>query len=250
MPSFSALPALALPLPGELTVLSVARALAARLDHAEPITRSVLNAELSAAFSGSDAAGRWSVRDVHAALELAQVIWLQGRADIDLRTPPSQAAQLFDQLETLLPRQTVRSDEQIELQQFATPPRIAWLAARSCAPTRSELVLEPSAGTGMLAVWAAKAGSRLAFNEISGLQRPTSSPMILWQRCSQLAGQCLSRAARRLCWGAASSMVHSVSNSPVGPPVGLTGTRFRAASPRSSGFRLGCSFRWKRPPQC
>jgi len=166
-----ALPTLALPLSCEPTVLSVARTLAARLDQAEPISRPVLNAELSAAFGGSDATGRWSVRDAHAALELAQVIWLEGRADIVVGSTPSQPAQLFDQLETLLPRQTVRSDEQIELQQFATPPRLAWLAARACVAARGELVLEPSAGTGMLAVWAAKAGSRLVLNEISGLRR-------------------------------------------------------------------------------
>jgi hypothetical protein len=57
-----------------------------------------------------------------------------------------------------VPSQTTRSDEQIEWQQFATPPRLAWLAARACALRRDEQVLEPSAGTGMLAVWAAKAG--------------------------------------------------------------------------------------------
>ena len=66
-------------------------------------------------------------------------------------------APCFARLDALLPTQTVRSEEQIEFQQFATPPRLAWLAARACASRPSELVLEPSAGTGMLAVWAAKA---------------------------------------------------------------------------------------------
>jgi predicted RNA methylase len=40
-----------------------------------------------------------------------------------------------------------------------------------------ELVLEPSAGTGMLAVWAAKAGARLALNEISPLRRDCLSAL-------------------------------------------------------------------------
>ena len=77
-------PTLAMQLSCEPAVLSVARALAARLDRSEPILRSILNAELSAQFGGTDATGRWSVRDAHAALELAQIIWLQRRAEIAL----------------------------------------------------------------------------------------------------------------------------------------------------------------------
>src|SRR3546814_19476834 len=78
---------------------------------------------------------------------------------------------MFSALETKLPTQTNRSNEQIEWQQFATPPRLAWLAARACAFVADELMLEPSAGTGMLAIWAAKADARLALNEISPLRR-------------------------------------------------------------------------------
>ena len=167
----STLPVLALPFAGQPLVLSVAQALADRVARSEAITRPVLNTELSAQFGGSDAAGRWSVRDAHAALELAQVIWLQDQALLDPNASPAVAAECFGRLEALVPRQTTRSDEQIELQQFATPPRLAWLAARACGIARGDFVLEPSAGTGMLAVWADKAGARLALNEISALRR-------------------------------------------------------------------------------
>ena len=167
----STLPVLALPFAGQPLVLSVAQALADRLARSEAITRAVLNAELSAHFGGSDAAGRWSVRDAHAALELAQVIWLQDQSALGLHTSPFAAAELLGRLEALVPRQTTRSDEQIELQQFATPPHLAWLAARACRIARGDLVLEPSAGTGMLALWADKAGTRLALNELSALRR-------------------------------------------------------------------------------
>ncbi|OYU33100.1 strawberry notch-like NTP hydrolase domain-containing protein [Novosphingobium sp. PASSN1] len=167
----STLPVLALPFAGQPIVLSLAQALADRLARSEAITRAVLNAELSAHFGGSDAAGRWSVHDAHAALELTQVIWLQDQSALGLHTSPFAAAELFALLEASVPRQTTRSDEQIELQQFATPPRLAWLAARACGIARGDFVLEPSAGTGMLAVWADKAGARLALNEISALRR-------------------------------------------------------------------------------
>src|SRR3546814_10656703 len=45
------------------------------------------------------------------------------------------------------------------------------MAAKASAISVNELVLEPSAGTGVLGVWAAKAAARLALNEISPLRR-------------------------------------------------------------------------------
>lgn len=69
-------------------------------------------------------------------------------ARIDLAASVVDADQMFSALETKLPTQTNRSNEQIEWQQFATPPRLAWLAARACAFVADELMLEPSAGTG------------------------------------------------------------------------------------------------------
>jgi hypothetical protein len=136
-----------------------------------------LHALLTDHFGGTDADGRWSVRDAHIALELAQTEFLQANAQIDLSASAADADRMFTALESVLPTQTNRSNEQIEWQQFATPPRLAWLAARACALATGELVLEPSAGTGMLAVWAAKAGSRLDLNEISPLRRDCLSAL-------------------------------------------------------------------------
>jgi hypothetical protein len=42
----------------------------------------VLGEVLSEHFGGNDAAGRWSVRDAHAALELAQVLFLHETATL------------------------------------------------------------------------------------------------------------------------------------------------------------------------
>jgi hypothetical protein len=173
----SSAPALLLPAPSEPLVLLAARTIAANLASGEPITRRQLHTLLTDHFGGTDADGRWSVRDAHIALELAQTEYLQANAQIDLTASTADADRLFTALESELPTQTNRSDEQIEWQQFATPPRIAWLAVRACALATGELLLEPSAGTGMLAVWAAKAGSRLALNEISPLRRDCLSAL-------------------------------------------------------------------------
>ncbi|MGX7952987.1 strawberry notch-like NTP hydrolase domain-containing protein [Tsuneonella sp. HG249] len=164
-------PAFAFPDCSEPPVLSAARELAGLIEADKVICRARLNAVLSDEFGGTDADGRWSVRDAHAALELAQVLWLRDSAGLTPASPAAAADAAFARPEVLLPSHTVRCEKQIELQQFATPPRIAWLLARACALRMGETVLEPSAGTGMLAIWAAKAEARLILNEISPLRR-------------------------------------------------------------------------------
>lgn len=157
--------------PSPPVVVMAAQTMASELAAGRALSRSDVTRIMTEHFGGSDALGRWSVRDAHAAVELAQVQYLQSSDQILLSTSIDEAEQYFWSLDARLPTQTNRSDEQIEWQQFATPPRLAWLAARACALATGELVLEPSAGTGMLVVWAAKAGSRLALNEISPLRR-------------------------------------------------------------------------------
>jgi hypothetical protein len=129
----SSAPALLLPPPSEPLVLLAARTIAANLASGEPITRRQLHTLLTDHFGGTDADGRWSVRDAYIALELAQTEFLQATPQIDLAASAADADRMFTSLESVLPTQTNRSDEQIEWQQFATPPRLAWLAARACA---------------------------------------------------------------------------------------------------------------------
>jgi hypothetical protein len=161
----------AFPACSEPPVMSAARELVRFIEADETVSRAQLNAVLAHEFGGSDADGRWSVHDAHATLELAQVLWLRDSTGLTPASPDAIADAAFARLEAMLPSQTVRSEEQIELQQFATPPRLAWLLARACALRIGETVLEPSAGTGMLAVWAAKADARLILNEMSPLRR-------------------------------------------------------------------------------
>ena len=68
------------------------------------------------------------------------------------------AAAMLAMLETLAaalePSQTRRSEEQLALQQFSTPLPLAYAALQAAAIRPGDIVLEPSAGTGMLAVMA------------------------------------------------------------------------------------------------
>lgn len=70
-----------------------------------------------------------------------------------------------------LPTQTWRSREQISLQQFSTPPAIGFLIAHTLNIKLGEIILEPSAGTGNLAVWAKVSGAKVLTNEIDERRR-------------------------------------------------------------------------------
>jgi predicted RNA methylase len=70
-----------------------------------------------------------------------------------------------------LPTQTWRSREQISFQQFSTPPAIGYLLIHTLNIKPSEIVLEPSAGTGSLAVWAKASGAKVLTNEIDARRR-------------------------------------------------------------------------------
>ncbi len=112
-------------------------------------------------FHGSDAGGAWDWRMAYDLMQAAaiQVAAPWGRS----RQVTSPAAKL---LASRLLTETRRSEQQIRLQQFSTPLPFAALVVRAAAIRKGETVLEPSAGTGALAAFAARAGATLLLNEI------------------------------------------------------------------------------------
>ena len=67
----------------------------------------------------------------------------------------------------LLPTHTRRSEESQAFQQFSTPIALGLAASTAAAITPADLVLEPSAGTGLLAILAELAGGSLVLNELA-----------------------------------------------------------------------------------
>src|SRR3546814_17675129 len=67
-------------------------------------------------------------------------------------------------LEKILPTQTVRSEEQIAYQHFSTPMNLAWLVSHLAVIGTDDIIIDPSAGIGMLAQWAVQ-GKALHLNE-------------------------------------------------------------------------------------
>jgi len=151
--------------------VEVAFRILASLRSGDPVTRSHLSSLLEAATGGSDASAAWSMRDAYDALELAQVLFLQDSDCPLLSGSPVEILAKLDAFAASLPVQSHRSEGQIALQQFSTPLALAWLAGRAASPCPGELVLEPSAGNGLLAWPAARAKARLLLNEIDSTRR-------------------------------------------------------------------------------
>ena len=84
------------------------------------------------------------------------------------KTPAKLFREIIEPLTEKLPTQTWRSDEQNKWQQFSTPPAIAYLLTYLLNLRQNEQVLEPSAGTGNLAVWTSEVTIKTHTNEIDG----------------------------------------------------------------------------------
>ena len=124
---------------------------------------------MEAAFGGSDATGLWDWKTAYEACEVATILFLRkyGKALFRKAGSPVAALPLLGKIAGLLPTHTRRSQESQALQQFSTPIPLGLVAATAAAITPADRVLEPSAGTGLLAILAEIAGGSLVLNELA-----------------------------------------------------------------------------------
>ncbi|AID34362.2 methylase [Mesorhizobium huakuii] len=139
------------------------------LKRGEPVTAAALRTAMTTSFGGSDAQGFWVWKDAYEALEVAQVLFLRrfGPAILSRSTTPQSALAMMTRIADLLPTHTRRSDESQAMQQLSTPLPLAFVTANAAAIASCDLVLEPSAGTGLLAVHAEMARASIALNELA-----------------------------------------------------------------------------------
>ena len=146
--------------------VTIGERIASRLADGCHLTRSAISA-LFADETGVGSWGTvWSIDDYNDAVEIGALLWLRSHGRITLETAIHEADARFEWLDAALPPRHVRSEAQIELQQFSTPPILSWLMARAAQLRASDTVLEPSAGNGALALWPAMHGCGLGLNEI------------------------------------------------------------------------------------
>jgi hypothetical protein len=129
-----------------------------------------LQAVAETVYGGTRGAGTFTPRDLYDAVEAAlhQGSTATPGAEVSL-AEALRTVEAIDETLRQTPTQTVRSAEQDHLQQFSTPLPYAYAVAWLAGLTPGDVVLEPSAGTGALATFAANAVGRshVHVNEIA-----------------------------------------------------------------------------------
>ncbi|MER9753976.1 strawberry notch family protein [Mesorhizobium sp. M0166] len=150
-------------------IFAAAGLLLPRLERGECIDATKLRSAMEAAFGASDAAGAWDWKQAYDACEAATVLFLRKYGKALSRKAESPAARLsaLSKIAGLMPTHTRRSEEAQTFQQFSTPIPLGLVAATAAAITPGDRVLEPSAGTGLLAILAEIAGASLILNELA-----------------------------------------------------------------------------------
>ncbi len=148
---------------------AVAEALQPDLAQGFQIDALRLRLEMERAFGGSDATGAWDWKLAYEAGEVALVLFLRkfGRALLARSGSPAALLPILAKVAGLLPTHTRRSEEMERFQQFSTPLPMGLAALAAAQITPRDLVVEPSAGTGLLAILAEIAGGSLALNELA-----------------------------------------------------------------------------------
>jgi predicted RNA methylase len=152
-----------------LPLAAAARLLLADLERSQAIDAQALRTAMTAAFNGSDAEGAWTWKTAYDACEAAQILFLRkfGPAMRQRAASPSAFLTMLAKLAALVPSHTRRSEESQALQQFSTPIGLGFIASTAAAITPADLVLEPSAGTGLFAIHAELSGASLVLNELA-----------------------------------------------------------------------------------
>lgn len=139
-------------------VNDVAEFVRGKLARGSKISSTTLFDTAKAAYGGSMADGVFTPKDAYDAMELGVNKYI-------LSLPEVSTQKMLDILD-LLPTQTKRTEEMIKFQQFSTPPSIAYLANYVANVNANDVMLEPSAGIGGIAIFAKRNGATVYVNEL------------------------------------------------------------------------------------
>ncbi len=150
-------------------IIAAAHQLLTLLERGQRIDNANLRIAMETAFEASDTSGAWDWKTAYEACESATVLFLRkyGRALFRKAGTPAARLAALSKITGLLPTHTRRSEEAQALQQFSTPVPLGLAAIAAAAITPHDIVLEPSAGTGLLAILAEISGGSLLLNELA-----------------------------------------------------------------------------------
>ena len=144
------------PLAAAPAILAAANHLLPHLERGQRVDAVTLRGAMETAFSASDATGAWDWKLAYEAGEVATVLFLRkyGKALFRKAASPAARISVLAKIAALLPTQTRRSEESQSFQQFSTPLPLGLAALAAAGVTPDDVVLEPSAGTGLMAILA------------------------------------------------------------------------------------------------
>ncbi|MBK8200428.1 MAG: strawberry notch family protein [Acidobacteria bacterium] len=153
-------------------MLALAASVAESLRLGQKIDARSLQRMADQATGGTLAGGAYDRKDLYDSLELGLNLHIRASGAFFTPAATGEAARVrakaLSDLEGLVPGQPVRSEEQIRFQQFSTPPAYAYAVAQVANIGPRDVVLEPSAGTGNIAVMAMNADPKAVYvNELS-----------------------------------------------------------------------------------
>jgi len=150
-------------------IIAAAERLLPYLERGQRIDAAILRAAMEAAFGASDASGAWDWKTAYESCEAATILFLRKYGKALFRKADSTVLRLsaLAKITGLLPTHTRRSSESEAFQQFSTPTPLGLAALTAAAIGPTDRVLEPSAGTGLLAILAEIAGGALVLNELA-----------------------------------------------------------------------------------
>ena len=160
-------------------LLTAAAQLHASLERGMALDAHRLREAMTAAFEAGDQHGAWLWKDAYEASEAAAVLFLRkyGPGIVKKAGGPARSLAMIEKIAALLSSHTRRSEESDQFQQFSTPLGLGFLMNLAAQVTPGELALEPSAGTGLLAIHAEIAGAGLALNELAETRRDLLSDL-------------------------------------------------------------------------
>lgn len=156
---------------GDTPAAKIAEWVKQKLSSGERFTFADLTKIANEAFGGTQAEGKYIAKDAYDAMELGINKYLLKQTDIDFTVDSAEQVkenvQKLRDLLDLIPTQTRMSEEQLQYQQFSTPPNIAYIVSWLANINENDVVLEPSAGIGGLAIFAKANGAKVIVNELS-----------------------------------------------------------------------------------
>lgn len=139
------------------------------LEQGKAITTAALRIMVTDTFGGTDAQAFGVWKDPYEALEAAQVQFLRrfGLAILTRSSSHRMGLGIMKRVADLVPTHMRCSDESQAMQQLSAPLPLGFVAAHAAAICSSDLVFEPSAGTGLLVDIAP---ASLALNELAAMR--------------------------------------------------------------------------------